>query len=289
MATSVDLRPSPIAGRWYPDDPARLAASVDEYLQAAQLPRLKGEVVAVIAPHAGYVYSGPTAGYAFAAVRGLRPEVVAVVSPMHYATPYPLLSSAHNGYSTPLGPVMVDSETLSDLDQHLKEECGFGLARVRRDMEHSLEIELPFLQRTLSAPFGLLPVMIQLPEPRLARSLGLALARTLANRSALLVASTDLSHFYPQAEAEVYDAEFLRRVEAFDPEGVLRAEEEGRGFACGRGAVAAVMWAALELGATSAQILHYDTSAPASGDYQRVVGYGAAALTRPSLGPEKRN
>jgi len=96
-----------------------------------------------------------------------------------------------------------------------------------------------------------------------------------------MVASTDLSHFYPQPVAYKFDQEMLRRVESFDPEGVLRAEDEGVGFACGRGALAAVMWAARELGATTAQVLHYATSGDVTGDFAQVVGYAAAVFLRP--------
>jgi AmmeMemoRadiSam system protein B len=289
MPAENDLRPSPIAGQWYPGDARRLADSVDGYLHSAHLPPLEGQVLGVIAPHAGHVYSGPVAGFAFAAVYGLKPELVAVIAPMHYPSAYPYLTTAHQAYLTPLGPVPVDRETLTALDDFLEAELGLGVVPVRRDPEHSLEIQLPFLQRALGSPFLLLPVMIHHPDPGLARALGRGLARVVSGREALLVASSDLSHFYTQAEAAVYDAEFLRQLEALDPEGVLRVEEEGRGFACGRGAVAAVLWAALELGAASAQILHYATSGEISGDFNRVVGYAAAALTRPAPGLDRRN
>jgi AmmeMemoRadiSam system protein B len=110
--------------------------------------------------------------------------------------------------------------------------------------------------------------------------LGLALAKTLQGRRALLVASTDLSHFYPQAVAETLDAELLRCVAAFDPQGVLDAEEQGKGFACGRGALAAVLWAAKALGADTVKVLNHATSGDVTGDYTQVVGYGAAVILR---------
>ena len=280
MAQKLDLRPSPIAGHWYPGDPKRLADSVDAYINNAQLPALPGDLVAVMTPHAGHRYSGSVAGYAFAAMRGLEPELVAVVSPMHYPADEPLLTSAHAGYVTPLGPLSIDQEAVKALDAYLHVELGFGLAPVKRDPEHSLEIELPFLQRALKKEFQLLPVMVRDSSPAVARGLGIALGRVLEDRNALLVASTDLSHFYTQAAARLLDDEMLRRVEAFDPQGVLDAEEEGKGFACGRGALAAVLWAARELGATAVKVLCYATSGDVTGDYSQVVGYGAAAIIR---------
>lgn len=280
MNAALDLRPSPIAGQWYSGDPERLAREVDGYVAAASLPAISGQVVAVMAPHAGHRYSGPVAGYAFAALRGLSPEVVAVISPMHYPYEQPLLTSAHEAYATPLGVIPVEAAAVEALNERLREQLGFGLTRVANDPEHSLEIELPFLQRVLSGPFHLLPVMVRDQSAHTAQVLGKALAEVLAGRQALLVASSDLSHYYPQNLANTLDDEVLRQVAAFDPQGVIDIEEAGRGFACGRAAVAAVLWAARGLGADEAQILRHATSGDVTGDYSQVVGYGAAVMTR---------
>jgi len=286
MKAVQEVRPSPIAGQWYTGDQRRLAAQVDRYMDEARLPQLKGDIVAVMAPHAGHIYSGPVAGYAFAALRGLSPDVVAVISPMHYPYFEPLLTTAHNAYSTPLGLIPVDHQALSLLDNYLMESLGFKLARVANDEEHSLEIELPFLQRALSKPFRLIPIMMHEQTEKVASGLGKALARlftasdVFAGQSAILVASTDLSHFYTQSVANKLDAEVLRQVEDFNPSGVIQVEEEGKGFACGRGALAAVLWAAKEMGANQAQVLQHATSGDVTGDFSRVVGYGAAVITR---------
>jgi hypothetical protein len=243
--------------------------------------------VAVVAPHAGHIYSGPVAGYAFAALRGLTPELVAVISPMHQPYFESLLTTSHDAYTTPLGDIPVDRDAVDQLDAMLEDELGVGLARVARDQEHSLEIELPFLQRALEAPFRLLPIMVRDQGTRVAQALGHALARlaapagVLEHKQMIMVASTDLSHFYSESVAASLDKEILRQVEAFDPEGVIRMEEQGKGFACGRGALAAVLWAAQELGADQARVLRYDTSASVTGDYQRVVGYASAVIMRP--------
>ncbi|HLA97001.1 MAG TPA: AmmeMemoRadiSam system protein B [Anaerolineales bacterium] len=273
-----DIRPSPIAGQWYPADQRRLADSVDGYIRAAGSIAIEGEIVAIMAPHAGHLYSGPVAGYAFAALQGLKPELAAVVSPMHYPYHEPLLTSAHEAYSTPLGTIPVDRQAIDALEAQLQILLGHGLEPLKNDPEHSLEIELPFLQRALDTDFRLLPVMVRDASPRLTRLLGKALAAVLSGRQAILVASTDLSHFYPQNVARNLDGEILRRVEAFDPAGLLKAEEEGKGFACGRGALAAVMWAAQDLGANRARVLNYATSGDVTGDFSQVVGYGAAVF-----------
>jgi MEMO1 family protein len=280
MDTRVDIRPSPIAGQWYPGDAHRLGDSIDRYLEAAGRQMIEGEIIAIMVPHAGHMYSGPVAGYAFSALCGLAPELVAVVSPMHYPYYQALLTSAHTHYATPLGQIQVDREAVKTLDEHLQTELGKGLAYIKNDREHSLEIELPFLQRSLKYAFELLPVMVLEQTVTVAQALGSALAKTLVGRQALLVASTDLSHFYDQDTANVLDAEVLRCVEAFDPEGVIQAEDDGKGFACGRGALAAVMWAAKDLGANHVQVLHHATSGDVTGDFDRVVGYGSAVFTK---------
>jgi AmmeMemoRadiSam system protein B len=274
----TDLRPSPIAGQWYEGQPERLAQAVDTYIERARLPDLPGQVIAVIAPHAGHVYSGPVAGFAFAALKGLQPELVAVVSPMHHNSLHPLITTAHAAYATPLGKIMVDKEAVAALDQILQQNLGFGLSPVARDAEHSLEIELPFLQRVLSTPFTLLPVMVRRQSPEVSRQLGLALAQVLRGRSAVLVASTDLSHFYNQETANRLDAAMLEQVAAFSPEGAFEIEARGQGEACGLGAMTAVMWAARELGADSAKVLKHATSGDVTGDFHSVVGYGAGVF-----------
>jgi AmmeMemoRadiSam system protein B len=238
------------------------------------------EVVAVIAPHAGHIFSGPVAGYAFAAVRGATPDLVAVLSPIHRDYYNPILTTAHTAYSTPLGQIPVDEEAVALLEARLKEILGFGLTRVAGDKEHSLEIELPFLQRALAGDFKLLPLMVHKQSLEVLQQLGMALAETLRGKNALLVASTDLSHYKTQKEALFFDTEMLRRVESFSPEQVFLAEEEKKGYACGLGALTAVLWAARELGADTVKVLRHATSGDINGNYDEVVGYGAAVVLR---------
>jgi AmmeMemoRadiSam system protein B len=282
MNTISDLRPSPIAGTWYEGRPEALKRNVDAYLNNAELPDLPGEVIAVIAPHAGHRYSGAIAGYAFAALRNRTPDLVAVISPMHHPYAQPLITSSHEAYSTPLGTIPIDKSAIDELDAALKADLGIGLSAVPHDPEHSLEIELPFLQRALASDFMLLPVMVRAQDQRVSEGLGKALAKTLQGKNYILVASTDLSHFYDQETANRLDNEMLRQIESFSPEGVFEAEKTGTGFACGHAAVAAVLWAAKELGANTVKLLNYATSGDVTGDYSGVVGYGAAAVLKQS-------
>lgn len=276
----LDVRPSPIAGKWYEGDPQLLARIIDEYLDDAQLTDLDGEVIAVIAPHAGHLYSGPVAGYAFAALRGRSPDLVAIIAPMHHPYFDPLITTAHDAYSTPLGNILVDKDALRELDVVLKSEVGFGLAPVQQDPEHSVEIELPFLQRALISEWKLLPVMVRARESRVSQGLGKALAHVLRDKNFVMVASTDLSHFYNQQTALTYDRAMLNAIESFDPAEAFDLERAGKGFACGLGAFTAVMWAARELGADKIKVLRHATSANVTGDYSSVVGYGAAVILK---------
>ncbi len=280
MDTQLDVRPSPIAGQWYPGQASVLAAQVDAFLNQAHLDPLPGEVLAVVSPHAGYMYSGAVAGYAFAALRGRSPELVAVLSPMHHPYPGQVFTTAHQAYTTPLGLVPVDTGALEALQASLTAHASVSVLAVRHDPEHALEIELPFLQRALADSFHLLPLMLRDLTPAQAQAVGQALAEVLKERQAVLVASSDLSHYYPQAIANRLDAEMLRRIEALDPQAVLAAEREGVGFACGRTAIAVTLWAAQALGADGARVLRYATSGDVTGDFNGVVGYGAVAIFR---------
>jgi AmmeMemoRadiSam system protein B len=276
----IDVRPSPIAGQWYEGNPEKLAQIVDDYLRDAALPDLAGDVMGVIAPHAGHMYSGAVAAHAFASLKGSRPDVVAVVGPMHRPFDEPLLTTAHSAYFTPLGSIPVDKVALKDLDVILKSELGYGLTPVARDLEHSLEVELPFLQRVFRHEWKLLPIMVRALDERVSENLGKALAMVLRDQNAVLVASTDLSHFFEQETALTYDRAILKEIEAFNPVGAFDLDRTRKGFACGLGAFTAVLWACKKLGADQVKILRHATSGNVTGDYSSVVGYGAAAILK---------
>ena len=282
MTGTIGQRPSPIAGLWYNNQASALAGQIDGFINQAVLPVLKGQPIGIIAPHAGYRYSGRTAGYAFKAVQGQSPDLVVILSPLHNYHHAPYLTSAHTSYVTPLGEVPVDSQSLSLLNEALVDQGMVSLTPISFDKEHSLEIEIPFLQRALEGPFSLLPIMIRHQTNQVARLIGETLARIIKNRHCLLVASTDLSHFYNQDTANRLDSEMLKRVEKYDPESVIEAELSGRGFACGVAAVAGMLWATRLLGGDSVKILHHSTSAEETGDYNSVVGYGAAVVLKGS-------
>ncbi len=270
-----DVRRSPIAGSWYPGTPETLARDVDRYLAQVPAQTLPGALVGLIVPHAGYMYSGPVAAHAYKLVEGRSFDTVAVVSPSHRAYYRDNAITEKRYYWTPLGTVPVDEGLVGELARHAP------VTRVPQDQEHALEIQLPFLQRTLAEGWTLLPIMMGADHSLAAcRVLGAGLAAVLQDRRALLVASTDLSHFHHETTAHRLDQVVLDRVNAFDPAGLAEALAANRCEACGGGPTVAVMLAAQALGATEARVLRYATSADVTGDRSNVVGYMAAAITR---------
>lgn len=281
MNEKIPVRPSPIAGTWYPGNPTQLRRTIEGYLENASPPNLPGEVVALVAPHAGYRYSGHVAAHAFKTIQGRSYAKVLIISPMHQYYPQPVLTSAHQAYRTPLGDIPLNRDNLDAVSRSLGEKLGLTLTPIANDQEHSLEIELPFLQVALSNDFTLIPIMLREQTREIAKALGEALAETLKGEDCLMVASTDLSHFYSEEKANRLDKRVLSALTDFSPDGLFDLKARGEGQACGLAPMAAVLWAAKKLGADQATLLKYDTSASATGDRSSVVGYGAAAITRP--------
>ncbi len=276
----MDIRPSPLAGRWYPADPRQLAESVDSYIRNAPLPDIGGKIIALVSPHAGHLYSGPVAGYAFHALEGAQPDLVIILSPFHQYHPGAVLTSGHDAYRTPLGTIPVDREGIAQVNSRLQETAGVGLTEVRNDGEHAVEILLPFFQRVLPDGFRILPLMLRQQDPALMRALGEILAEQLKTKNALLTASTDLSHFHPAGEARQMDQTIIHFIKNLDPEGLYQADKQGTGSACGLGALSAVIWAAKTAESVSAHVLNYANSGDITGDNSSVVGYTSAVLIR---------
>lgn len=263
------VRPSPLAGKWYPAEREALGEIVDSFLDYPKA--IEGRVYGLLAPHAGMIYAGKVAGQAFCHLDKRHIDTVVVVGPSHYSYSAELLSTAHHYFSTPLGDIPIALDLLSRIEKRVE------LMRVADDPEHAIEMELPFLQRRL-VDFQLVPLVMLDQSWEAAQKLGQAIADSVQDERVLLVASSDLSHFYPQAQAEVFDHALLDAVSVYDAQKVIELDENGQGFACGRGAIAAVMVAAQLMGASQATVTGYATSGEVNGQFERVVGYGAAVL-----------
>jgi hypothetical protein len=224
------------------------------------------------------MYSGQVAAHAYAQLSDRAFSKVVVVSPVHRVYPGRFAVTDKHYYETPLGLVPIDLELIEAIERHIQ------LNRVSRDTEHSLEIQLPFLQH-LVGDFTLAPIMMGEQDWGSAAELGGTLAAVVskgasAHDGVLLVASTDLSHFYDYKVAVQLDQQVLDRIKAYDPEGLARTLATHKAEACGGGPVAAVMVAAQKLGADRAVLLKYMNSGDVTGDRSSVVGYAAAALLR---------
>ena len=281
MEFRSDARPSPIAGTWYAGNADVLTRQMEAFFGAVKLKKedLNGSVLGLMVPHAGHRYSGQTAAYGYQAVAGEPRDLVVILSPMHQFFPEDFVTSAHAAYRTPLGDVPVAQDELRHLDELLN-ASGLGLTQVLRDGEHSLEIQLPFLQHVWKTAFRLLPVMIRTHDSQTLQTFASALFQAIQGKDALVIASTDLSHFFSHLTAQMLDAETLRRVSAFNPAAVLEGDLDQSAPSCGSGAVAAMLHATRLMGADKVQILNYSTSAETTGDESSVVGYGSAAVLK---------
>src|SRR5689334_2188941 len=261
------MRKAAVAGTWYPGTSAALSAAVDLHLAGATRD-VEGNLFALIAPHAGLMYSGPVAAHAYRLLRERAFDVVALVGPSHFVGFHGVAAPAADGFETPFGttPIAIDV-----VDALLKTGvvADHAAAHAR---EHSIEMQLPFLGRLLPKT-PIVPLVMGDQTRDTATALGGALASVLRGRRALLIASTDLSHYHDAATASRLDAVVLDLVAKFDADGLQHALELQPEHACGGGPTVAVMRAAKELGARDAVVLDYADSGDVSGDKSKVVGY----------------
>jgi AmmeMemoRadiSam system protein B len=266
---------------WYSSDAGQLELDVQRYLvETAPAPT---GLIGLLAPHAGYFFSGHVAGAAFASLTPGTFETVILIGPDHHSAALGEISTLQvEAWRTPLGDIPVDWALLQAL------QAEFSLTVLPSDEEHCLEVELPFLQMTLQQ-FKLVPLMMGNQSPEMCRRLGAALVKVIRSQASLvggilLVASSDLSHYFDDHTARHLDQTTLQFILNLDADGLARHAEvgrrQGRPFACGAGPIAVIIHAATALGATQAILLKYATSADAHPRKDRVVGYAAVAITK---------
>ena len=282
-AMREEVRRPAVAGTFYPADAKILSQQVREFLSRAPKEAVPGEIIALVAPHAGYMYSGQVAAYAFKLVAGMKFEAVVVVAPSHRAHFQGASVYDRGGFATPLGLLPVEK----GLCQKLKEESELIRFEAQaHSQEHSLEVQLPFLQETLGK-ISLVPIVLGDQSYRTCESVARAIVRTIRGKKVLLVASTDLSHFHSYDKAVTLDHFILEDLRALDAKKLAQDLDSGKGEACGGGAVITVMLAAQEMGANRAQVLKYLNSGDVTGDRSGVVGYAAAVFYRSLPSQEK--
>jgi MEMO1 family protein len=279
------VRPAAVAGTFYPADPNELRKTVDGLLASAPVTPPSGHVWAILSPHAGYAYSGAVAAHAYRLLQGQKFRRVVVIAPSHYESFG--FASIYDGdaYSTPLGQIQIDKSFAAKLAgaSLLLRLSSRGHTPSGDQREHAVEVQLPFLQRTLG-DFQLVAIVMGQQSYEASRALGIALARTISAPDTLIVASSDLSHFHSYDEARMLDAMPLRAIQAWDYFSLSRNLETGAWEACGGGPIVAAMIAAERLGATKAALLKYANTGDVTGVHLRVVGYAAAALVQPPAG-----
>ncbi|MEW6670601.1 MAG: AmmeMemoRadiSam system protein B [Thermodesulfobacteriota bacterium] len=267
------IRESVIAGSWYPADPVILRGKIEGFLRQAVLEPFDGKPVALIAPHAGYQYSGQVAAHAYRLLQSQKFKTVIVVAPSHYARFRGVSVYDQGGYRTPLGTVPLDRELIAELK---RKDPSIRYVAEAHQKEHALEIQLPFLQVVLPN-FKLVPLIMGDQDLSVCRKLAETLADLARNKPVLMAASTDLSHFHSYAEAQKLDNRVADHVRRMDVEGLASDLAGGRCEACGGGPLLAVLTAARLLGADQCEVLKALNSGDVTGDRSRVVGYMAAA------------
>jgi AmmeMemoRadiSam system protein B len=255
-----------------------LTREVDGHLAAASA-TAAGRVHAIVVPHAGMMFSGPVGAWAYKAVASQAFDVAVLAGPSHFFGFDGVALYPEGAFATPLGLAAIDGASARRI-------AASPIVRAlpgAHDREHALEMQLPFLQRLFpSTP--IVPLLMGSQTEETIVAFGAALADAYGGRSVLLVASSDLSHYFDARTAESLDARVQGFIDTFDPEGLLEhflrypEHERGRYVACGGGPLISVMFAARALGATSGRVLRYAHSGNVSGDHAQVVGYVAAAF-----------
>lgn len=273
-------RPSSIAGLWYPSKPLALKKTINSYLDAVAPTVILSEIVSIVVPHAGYVYSGQTAAYAYAPLKGKKFDFVVVCSPLHAYHPAKVLTTDHNAFQIPFDAIPVAKDELEQINQAYQIKTGDEIVPIAFDQEHSLEIQLPFIYTVLQCGFKLIPLMVRTDDFETVSALAEAVFETMQGKSVLFVASTDLSHFYQQKRAIEFDTVMVQSIVDLDAKQVMKNVNDELAFACGASAVATVIEISKKIGVSRAQLLNYCTSGDITGEYNNVVGYAALALLR---------
>lgn len=268
------IRRAVVAGQFYDGNAAQLSAQIDGFLAAAKPDKnIAGQVRALIVPHAGYVYSGQTAAFAYKAVQGNDFETVVIIGPSHQygfegCSIYP-----EGGFETPLGVAAVDKP----LAQALSKASGFSFIPEAHQNEHSVEVQVPFVQKTFPKA-KIVPIVMGYPDEQTIRIMAAALAKVLKDKKALVIASTDMSHFLKKEKANAVDAETISLVQNLKTNSILRKVVGGENVLCGGGPVLAALFYAQKMGEAKVGIFKYADSAQTTGDESNVVGYFAAAV-----------
>ncbi len=282
----MKIRPAAVAGSWYTGTPNRLRKQIEELfthrLGPQSLPSVVEEgsrsLVGLVVPHAGYMASGPVAAHAYYHLaKDGKPDVIVIFGPNHTGRGSALSIMNEGFWRTPLGDVEIDSETA---DRILQATSIIDVDEMAHAHEHSIELQLPFLQYLYGLDFKFVPICFRMQDLESSREVGKAVAKALKGKNALVIASSDLTHYEPQERAEKKDKIAIDSALKMDEEQYYNTVEAYGISTCGYGPTIAAITAAKELGAKKAELLCYKTSGDILGDRSAVVGYASIAFTK---------
>lgn len=277
----MQIRTPAVAGMFYSGEKKELKKSINDcFLHKfgpGKIPPSdnKKKIFGVICPHAGYAYSGPIACHSFYEISSNLPELVIIVGPNHWGIGSSVATMKDSKWQTPLGEVEVDSETAEEISNITKiiEIDNFSHSR-----EHSLEVQIPILQE-ISKNFRILPIVLINQSKEVAYQIGLSIAKIVKKKKAMIIGSSDFTHYEPNKFAHEQDAALIEPILKLDVDKFYDVLNKKDVSACGYGAIASTMIACKELGATKGELLKYATSGDITGDTSSVVGYGSIIFT----------
>lgn len=284
--TCLEIRPAAFSGSWYAGTPQGLKEQIEECfnhrLGPGKLPKVaeKGprKVLGLVSPHAGYMYSGPVAahGYYKLAADGV-PDTVVILSPNHTGRGSALAIMNEGAWRTPLGDAKIDATTAEKI---LLESRIIDVDNKAHAYEHSIELQLPFLQYLYSSNFKFVPICFAMQDLQSSQEVGQSVARALSGKNALVIASTDMTHYEPHESAQRKDRMAIEAAMKMDEEKYYSMVESHSITTCGVGPVVAAITATKALGGNKGQLLCYKTSGHVTGDYSAVVGYASISFTK---------
>ncbi|MFH1287250.1 MAG: AmmeMemoRadiSam system protein B [bacterium] len=275
------IRKPAVAGQFYPSGKEELIKMIDGFLSKANPSKLDGKLLGLISPHAGYVYSGQVAAYSYKLLQNAKYDIVIIMGNSHHM-PYNYGSIYYkkddeNYFQTPIGEVKINKAVSEEL---LKNENIFKADNNPHTYEHSIEVQIPFLQRVLKPDFEIVPILFGTQSYEMLESAAMLIAETIKDKNVLLIASTDLSHYYGYEKSKEMDRVAMEAVITLNPVTLIKQVMEGKCEFCGLSGVLVEIMVAKKMGANNVQVLNAANSGDVAGDKNKVVGYSAVVITR---------
>ena len=271
------IRQPVVAGQFYPGEKKELKNMIHSCFEHEFGPGTDSigsseKIFGVVCPHAGYVYSGPTACHSYKAISSQNPELVIIIGPNHFGVGKDAATMIDAQWQTPLGRVEVDSDSAKQVAEISN---IIEIDEYSHSQDHSLEVQVPMLQEILSNEFQILPIILRSQEMKTAIDVGNAVYEIAKEKNAIIIASSDFTHYEENSFAHQQDKALIEPILEMDIDKFYQVLYDRRVTSCGYGAMASAMIACKKMGATKGELLSYATSGDVSGDTESVVGYGS--------------